>query len=463
MSSISLCMIVKNEEHNLYDCLKSIESVVDEMIIVDTGSSDKTIEIAKSFGATVLEMEWEDDFAKARNLSIKDAKSEWILWMDADDRTPKSSLRHIADLKNRARDCVYSFTIRNEKPNGTGTEFLQARLFPNHKGLTFERPVHEQVMLSALRIGLKMERATDVVVEHHGYADPTELRQKAARNVKILEKNLEIYGNDAVTFVELGDSYNILEDNETALSWYEKTVSLPDAERAFSDVCSQAWMGIGNIANANSDFVRASEAFKKVAQLCPGRVDLFYNLAVTYEKQELFAEAAKTLSKIFTTPKNTVKVGVDYRQVLIRGAMKMVRNLLKTEDEAELEKWMNIFLEKLGERQEIQNLAGIVWYRLGKIIESLRAYEKSLSILKEGNVDAFIGLTLIYVMAEQEDKALETVTTGCSYFAYSCRFMLFRTLFLDGTESDGLDSFDDDLILAEKRYLLDLFGVEVDY
>ncbi|MFG0216248.1 glycosyltransferase family 2 protein, partial [Brevibacillus porteri] len=80
---ISLCMIVKNEEECLHKCLDSVKDLVDEMIIVDTGSTDKTVEIGKSFGAVVHSYEWQDNFAEARNFGLEKATGDWILWMDA--------------------------------------------------------------------------------------------------------------------------------------------------------------------------------------------------------------------------------------------------------------------------------------------------------------------------------------------------------------------------------------------
>src|SRR5690348_3827247 len=83
--TISLCMIVKNEEKYLERCLKSVEGVVDEIIIVDTGSTDQTTEIAEKFGAKILRYQWNDDFSSARNYSLKNAKCDWILILDADE------------------------------------------------------------------------------------------------------------------------------------------------------------------------------------------------------------------------------------------------------------------------------------------------------------------------------------------------------------------------------------------
>ena len=85
-STVSLCMIVKNEEKNLKACLNGYSALADEIVIVDTGSTDHTVEIAKAAGAIVIESTWESDFSKARNISIENATSDWILWTDADDR-----------------------------------------------------------------------------------------------------------------------------------------------------------------------------------------------------------------------------------------------------------------------------------------------------------------------------------------------------------------------------------------
>lgn len=85
MVTISLCMIVRNEEKSLHRCLSTIASLVDEIVIVDTGSTDKTKEIALSFGAVIYDFEWIDNFSAARNFAFSKATQEYILWLDADD------------------------------------------------------------------------------------------------------------------------------------------------------------------------------------------------------------------------------------------------------------------------------------------------------------------------------------------------------------------------------------------
>ena len=92
---LSVCMIVKNEEALLNDCLASVKSVADEVIVVDTGSDDKTVEIAESHGARIFTIEWTDDFSAARNFSLEQAKGNWILVVDADEHLAEEDLEKV--------------------------------------------------------------------------------------------------------------------------------------------------------------------------------------------------------------------------------------------------------------------------------------------------------------------------------------------------------------------------------
>src|SRR6056297_1597902 len=112
---LSLCMIVKNEEKMLAECLQSVADVVDEMIIVDTGSTDKTIDIAKKYKAEIHTFDWNGDFSAARNESIKYASGNWILWMDADERLNPDSKEELRSIVNKAatQPEIYKVNIKN--------------------------------------------------------------------------------------------------------------------------------------------------------------------------------------------------------------------------------------------------------------------------------------------------------------------------------------------------------------
>src|SRR6516164_7707722 len=109
---VSLCMIVKNEEANLADCLQSVADLVDEMVVVDTGSTDRTREIAPGFGARVHDFPWVDSFAAARNETLRHATGEWTLRMDADDRVDEESRGRLRRLFAGLRDEVAGYVVK---------------------------------------------------------------------------------------------------------------------------------------------------------------------------------------------------------------------------------------------------------------------------------------------------------------------------------------------------------------
>jgi glycosyltransferase involved in cell wall biosynthesis len=118
-ATLSLCMIAKNEEKQIARCLGSAKNFVDEIIVVDTGSNDRTVEIAKQFGAKVVSHEWKDDFSDARNVSLEHASGDWILVIDSDETISKEDLEKIRQLIKDENGDAYKLTQRNyrEKPS----------------------------------------------------------------------------------------------------------------------------------------------------------------------------------------------------------------------------------------------------------------------------------------------------------------------------------------------------------
>ena len=127
-------MIVKDEEKNLGNCLSSIKNYVKQIVIVDTGSNDKTIKIAQDFGAEVYHYDWADHFARARNESIKYAKEEWIFWMDADEILDPKSISELKLLtRNNTKDYYYNVKITSNNQFENKILYSDAsRLFPNN-------------------------------------------------------------------------------------------------------------------------------------------------------------------------------------------------------------------------------------------------------------------------------------------------------------------------------------------
>lgn len=147
---LSLCMIVKNEEEYLERCLESVKHVVDEMVIVDTGSTDKTKAICRQYAARIYDFTWTESFAEARNFGIAKAKGDWILWLDADE---KLKLANTAEFKRTlalTEKDIWLIPLINyygEFPPDPNRAYLFAshRLFRNGKGFVFVGNIHEHL------------------------------------------------------------------------------------------------------------------------------------------------------------------------------------------------------------------------------------------------------------------------------------------------------------------------------
>ena len=142
---LTVCMIVRDEEKALPRCLKSVQSVADEIIVVDTGSVDDTVSIAREYGAEVFRFEWCNDFAAARNESLKHATGDWVLQIDADEELVFDSILRLRQRILESNVICYSIKCDNG-PTYTGPRFgWFDRLFRRHPGVIYHGPYHETV------------------------------------------------------------------------------------------------------------------------------------------------------------------------------------------------------------------------------------------------------------------------------------------------------------------------------
>lgn len=243
-TSVSLCMIMKNEQDNLARCLKSLKPVVDEIIITDTGSTDHSRDIAELFGARLFEYPWNGDFSAARNVSLEHATGNWILVMDADEVL--SELDHVrfrqlvsaSPPEGVAYDIVtrnYIFTINQEKwrPNdglypeeaGAGwTPSNKVRLFPNLPDISFENPVHEMVDLSIAAREIPIIQ-TDIPVHHYGSLNTEKQKKKGVTYYLLGKKKLEQSGgNDFRALCELAVQAGEIGRYEEAVELWERVL-----------------------------------------------------------------------------------------------------------------------------------------------------------------------------------------------------------------------------------------------
>lgn len=227
--SLSLCMIVKNEENNLERCLESIKDIVDEMIIVDTGSTDDTIKIAEKYSAKIFFYKWDNSFANARNYSLSKASKDWILIMDADDELKsedKDKVIKLIDNENNRLDAYYGETLSylGNSSDNTILSSMNIRFIKNGKGYKFSGDIHEQITPGNEDadkqnfIGL-----VDIKFYHYGYLDKVvKEKNKRKRNMDILQKRLKENPNDAFTLFNMSTEYIGNHEYAEALKYLKK-------------------------------------------------------------------------------------------------------------------------------------------------------------------------------------------------------------------------------------------------
>ncbi|HEV8058264.1 MAG TPA: glycosyltransferase [Gemmataceae bacterium] len=218
--TVSLCMIVKNEEHNLPACLESIAGLVDDIVIVDTGSSDATKAVAERYGARVFDFPWVDSFAVARNESLRHAKGDWIFWMDADDRLEESSRPLLKQLFADLRPGVMAFSMKclcvpdPSHPSPTVVDHI--RLFPNQPQIRWHYRVHEQILPSVRAAGGNVCFAP-IVIRHVGYKDPALRWHKLERDLRLLKLDHDEKPDEPFNLFNLGCVYQELGATDEAL------------------------------------------------------------------------------------------------------------------------------------------------------------------------------------------------------------------------------------------------------
>lgn len=225
---LSLCMIVKSEEVNIKVCLSKVITFVDEIIIVDTGSNDKTKDIAKEFTDKIYDFKWCNDFSKARNFSISKASNDWILVLDADEFITDFSRHNLEEFINNSlnKNKVGRIQRINIIEDTTGNKkYIERvnRLF-NRMYFQYEGIIHEQLI--ALDGGNYETEIIEITAEHVGYTNEVINRtDKLRRNIDLLKEAAKSDAEDPYLYFQLGKSYYMLKEYQTSSSYFEKSLT----------------------------------------------------------------------------------------------------------------------------------------------------------------------------------------------------------------------------------------------
>ncbi|HJB00122.1 MAG TPA: glycosyltransferase [Candidatus Mediterraneibacter merdavium] len=232
---LSQCMIVKNEEKNIRRALSWGREIVCEQIVVDTGSTDRTVEIAEEMGAKVYHFAWCDDFSAAKNYAIEQASGDWIAFLDADEyfdeKNTSKLLPVIAAAEDMSRPGKVIHAIRTGRANldekgAAGVIDQQDRVFRNMKNLRYANRIHEALHVSGGGTYECLYAGDELIILHTGYtAEAYEETRKLERNISMLEKELEENPHNAATLAYLGDSYMTMKQFDKAKEYFHKAVS----------------------------------------------------------------------------------------------------------------------------------------------------------------------------------------------------------------------------------------------
>lgn len=228
---LTLAMIVKNEERFLPQCLASVQDVVDDMVIVDTGSTDSTVAIARGFGAQVIEIPWPNDFAKARNVGLEAVKTPWVLVMDADEELVRDDIPILTQAIRTPQADAYNLRIVSVMERAEDiSESYVTRLFRAHPRVRFEGAIHEQLYYSLVREKQRLA-SLNLRLIHKGYlASVFTERNKAERNLTLLEGHVAKNPHDGYMLWQLSQSYDSAGHRDQALNTIRRALKLLPAE-----------------------------------------------------------------------------------------------------------------------------------------------------------------------------------------------------------------------------------------
>lgn len=286
---ITLCMIVKNEEKNLSKCLNSIRNKVNEIIVVDTGSTDKTKEIAKKYTDKIFDFIWNNDFSAARNFSISKAANDWVLILDADEIVNNFNKNTVTEFIKKNEKIVGRVKRINsfEDSSGKKKQFERVNRLFNKNHFVYEGIIHEQI-ISKNKEDYYTEDI-DIIVDHIGYEkEVLNSTNKIKRNKELLEKALLSNNKDPYLYYQLGKTFYLEKDYLNANKNFQISINL-GAETKYEYVEDLIESYGYSLINAE----KYSEALnlKRYEDIYKNKPDFNFVMGLIYMNNAMFKEA----------------------------------------------------------------------------------------------------------------------------------------------------------------------------
>lgn len=301
-ASLGLAMIVRNEAETLPSCLASIQGFVDQVVIVDTGSTDQTVKIAQAWGAEVIEWAWQNDFSKARNISLGPIQTDWVLVLDADEALVPEIQPQIR--QSIEQDNLIAITVLRQEMGVIPPYSAVSRLFRRHPAISFNRPYHETIDDAVLRL-IQIEphwqigQLEGVAIQHWGYT-PTRLqhRDKTSQAIAIMSDYLRTHPEDAYLSCKLGGMYLQTGQGELAEVTLKHGLQIPDSEPA---VTYELHYYLGNYYSQIRDQEQAIQHYQAALNqtIAPiTKISAQIRLAQAWSQQKKYTQAIQTYETV---------------------------------------------------------------------------------------------------------------------------------------------------------------------
>ncbi len=267
MVKISACYIVKNEESTLGRSLESIRSVANEIIVVDTGSTDQTANIAQQYGARIFYYQWSNDFAAARNYALKQAKGDWIIFLDADEYIREDKIANVRPLIEtlHGKKEIDSVICVMENLAGVDGQLFgcnpTVRIFRNLRSISYLGKIHESIFKNGKSTRAVKVNAEGIVIRHTGYSKES-IKEKLHRNNQAIEAELAQGKARGIAYLYLCDGYWGLRQYEKAIEYARKALEVKQPEKTMLDhkpyvILLESMVKLGNYSESEIDAIRA--------------------------------------------------------------------------------------------------------------------------------------------------------------------------------------------------------------
>jgi len=381
--TISAAMIVKNEENMLGECIESFREAVDEIVVVDTGSTDRTVEIAESYHVKVYHHKWKDDFSEARNFSIGKATGDWVLVIDADERLEREDIPKVRSMKWQDKYDAVCFAVYSSLPGQMGNanfgKHYSPRLFRKRKDIYYYGIVHNLLQVP------DEVYVTGIRLYHLGYdLDQTRMKKKFQRSLELLLKQVEEQPDDPFVLLNVAQMYLSRNYTKEAEEYALRCVRLlEDNPGSQEHLLLMGLYQLSIIYLRRRDFEKCEEFAHRALKIKDNYIDPMLNLGWCYYNLKKYDKAVEILEKYLTTLRELMeneefnliilnKLGSDYEAHYLLG------EICKERGDFDAAKRFKKALESNYYYWNIHHGLGKIYLQEGKYAEAADAFENAV-------------------------------------------------------------------------------------